>query len=34
MNDEEISNFHSLPKIIRVKPRRMRWVGYVACMGG
>ena len=30
---EKISDLYSLPNIVRVvKSRRMRWVGYVACM--
>jgi hypothetical protein len=34
LHNEELHNLHSSPDIIRqVKPRRMRWAGYVARMG-
>jgi hypothetical protein len=34
LHDEELNDLYSSPNIIRViKPRRMRSVGYVACMG-
>jgi hypothetical protein len=33
--NEELHNLHSSPSINRmIKPRRMRWAGYVARMGG
>jgi hypothetical protein len=32
--NEELHNFYSLPDTIRIiESRRMRWAGYVACMG-
>jgi hypothetical protein len=34
LHSEELHNLHLFPNIIRhIKTRRMRWVGYVACMG-
>jgi hypothetical protein len=34
MHNEELHNLYSSPNAIRViKPRRMRWAGYVARMG-
>jgi len=34
LHNEELNNLYSSPNIVRViKPRRMRWVGYVAHMG-
>ena len=34
LHNEELSDLYSLPNIVWViKPRRMRWVGDVACMG-
>ena len=35
LHNEELSDLHSLPNIVRVlKSRRMRWAGHVARMGG
>jgi hypothetical protein len=35
LHNEELNDLYSLPNIVRVvKLRRMRWAGYVACMGG
>jgi hypothetical protein len=34
LNSEELHNLYSSPNIIRrIKSRRMRWAGHVACMG-
>jgi len=34
IRDEDLSDLHSLPNILRVtKSRRMRWAGHVARMG-
>jgi hypothetical protein len=34
LHNEELQNLYTSPNIIRViRPRRMRWAGYVACMG-
>jgi hypothetical protein len=34
LHNEELHNLHVSPHIIKVmESRRMRWVGYVACMG-
>ena len=34
LHNEELNDLYSSPSIVRViKSRRMRWVGYVACMG-
>ena len=34
LHNEELSDLHSLPNIVRVvKSRRMRWAGHVASMG-
>jgi hypothetical protein len=34
MHKEDLNDLYSSPNIIRViKSRRMRWAGYVACMG-
>jgi len=34
LHNEELSDLHSLPNIVRVvKSRRMRWAGHVARMG-
>ena len=34
LHNEELKDLYSLPSIVRVvKSRRMRWAGYVACMG-
>jgi hypothetical protein len=34
LHNEELCDLYSLPSIIRIiKPRRMRWAGYVARMG-
>jgi hypothetical protein len=34
LHNEELNDLYSLPNIVRVvKSRKMRWVGYVACMG-
>jgi hypothetical protein len=35
LHNEELHNLYSSPNIIRmIKPRRMRWTGHVARMGG
>jgi hypothetical protein len=35
LHNEEFHNLYSSPSIIRViKPRRMRWAGHIARMGG
>ena len=35
LHNEELNGLYSSPKIVRViKPRRMRWTGYVARMEG
>jgi hypothetical protein len=34
LHNEELNDMYSSPRIVQVtKSRRMRWVGYVACMG-
>jgi len=34
LHNEELRDLYSLPNIVRVaNSRRMRWAGYVACMG-
>jgi hypothetical protein len=33
LHNEEFSDLYSLPNIVLVKSRRMRWAGHVACMG-
>jgi hypothetical protein len=34
LQNGELHNLYSSPNIIKqIKPRRMRWVGHVACMG-
>ena len=33
LHKEEFRDLYSLPNIVRVKPRRMRWAGHVAHMG-
>jgi hypothetical protein len=34
LNNEELHGLYSSPSIVKViKARRMRWAGYVACMG-
>jgi hypothetical protein len=33
LNNEELHNLYRLPSIIRMKSRKMRWVGYEARMG-
>jgi hypothetical protein len=33
LHNDELHSLYSSPNIVRViKPRRMRWAGYVACM--
>jgi hypothetical protein len=33
LHNVELNDLYSLPSIVRViKPRRVRWAGYVACM--
>ena len=35
LHNEELSDLYSLPNIVRVvKPRKIKWVGHVARMGG
>jgi hypothetical protein len=35
LHSEELHKLYSSPDIIgQIKARRMRWAGYVACMGG
>ena len=35
LHNEELNDLYSLPNDVRaIKPRRMRWAGHVACMGG
>ena len=35
LHKEELSDLYSLPNIVRVvKPRKIKWVGHVARMGG
>ena len=35
LHNEELNDLYSSPNILRVmKPRRMKWIGYVARMGG
>jgi len=34
LHNQELHNLHTLPNIVRlIKLRRVRWMGYVACMG-
>jgi hypothetical protein len=33
LHNEELHSLYSSPDIIRIKSRRMRWTGHVACMG-
>ena len=33
LHKEEFRDLYSLPNIVRVKPRRMRWAGHVARIG-
>jgi hypothetical protein len=34
LHNEELHNLYCLPSKVRmIKSRRMRWAGYVACMG-
>jgi len=34
LHNEELNDLYSCPNIVRViKSRRLRWAGYVACMG-
>jgi hypothetical protein len=33
LHNEELHHLHSLPSIIGIKSRRMRWAGHVAKMG-
>jgi hypothetical protein len=33
LHNEELHNLYFSPNIIRIKSRRMRWMGHVASMG-